>query len=181
MKGWFILHTKSSEEKRVLKVISNKIESGEFKDIVFNVKVPVEQIVEMRNSKKVRKERKFFPGYVLIEMDMTDENLNLIKKTPGVSGFLGNQKSKLPKPLTDAEINNIINKSEEVVTETEKPISKIFINIDEKVKIVDGPFKGFQGVVEEINPEKGRVKVRVEIFGRPTPVDLDFLQIEKNS
>ncbi len=179
MTGWYIVHTASSQEKRVAKIVNNKIESGELKDIVFEVKVPVEKVVEMKNSKKVSKERKFFPGYILIKMDMNNENVKKLTKIPGISNILGFKTGKLPPPLTDRELNNILNKVEEVVAESEKPTTKIFVSIDEKVKIIDGPFKGFQGVVEGINFEKGRVKVNVEIFGRPTPVDLDFLQIEK--
>ncbi|MBU1076164.1 MAG: transcription termination/antitermination protein NusG [Spirochaetes bacterium] len=179
MKGWYIAHTLSSQEKRAFNVIKKKIESGEFKDIVYDVKVPVEQIVEMHNSKKVSKERKFFPGYVLIEMMMSNENMNIIRKVPGITNFLGAKVGQLPKPLPVSDVKEILNKTEKIVTEGEKTSSKIFVSIDEKVKIIDGPFKGFQGVVEEIHPEKGRIKVQVEIFGRPTPVDLDFLQIER--
>lgn len=179
MTGWYIVHTASSQEKRVSTILKTKIESGELKDIIFDVKVPVEKVVEMKNSKKVSKERKFFPGYILVNMEMTNENVKKITKIPGISNILGFKTGKLPAPLSERELNNILNKVEEVVAESEKPVSKIFVSIDEKVKIIDGPFKGFQGVVEGINTEKGRVKVNVEIFGRPTPVDLDFLQIEK--
>ena len=179
MKGWYIAHTMSSQEKRATSVIQKKIDSGDFKDIVFDVKMPVEQIVEMRNSKKVKKERKFFPGYILVNMQMSNENINIVRKVPGVVNFLGAKVGLLPKPLSEKDINDILHKTDNLVTEGDKTSSEIFVSIDEKVKIVDGPFKGFQGVVEEIHPEKGRVKVQVEIFGRPTPVDLDFLQIEK--
>lgn len=179
MQGWYIAHTMSSQEKRACKVIEKKIDTGEFKGIVYDVKMPVEQIVKMHNSKKVNTERKFFPGYVLINMEMSNENINLLRKIPGITNFLGSKVGQLPKPLIESEVQAILRKTEAVVTEGEKTSSKIFVSIDEKVKIIDGPFKGFQGVVEEIHPEKGRVKVQVEIFGRPTPVDLDFLQIEK--
>lgn len=180
MKGWYIAHTLSSQEKRAANVIQKKIDNGDFDKIVYDVKVPVEQIVEMHNSKKVNKERKFFPGYILVEMEMSNENMNILRKVPGIVNFLGAKVGKLPKPLSESDVSDIMNKTEEVVaTEGEKTSSKIFVSIDEKVKIIDGPFKGFQGVVEEIHPEKGRIKVQVEIFGRPTPVDLDFLQIEK--
>jgi len=179
MRGWYILHTLSSQEKRVASVIKKGIEEGKYKDFVFDVKVPVEQVVEMKNSKKVTRERKFFPGYVLIEMEMNKANMNIIRRVPGVTNFVGVQRGQLPKPLSKKELDDILNKSQQTVTESEKPSSQIFISIDEKVKIIDGPFKGFQGIVEDVNPEKGRVKVQVEIFGRPTPVDLDFLQIEK--
>ena len=180
MRGWYIVHTLSSYEKRVSGIINKKIESGELKDIVFDIKVPTERVVGMRNRKKVSKEKKFFPGYILIDMDMSNMNMNMVKKTSGITSFLGASFGKLPKPLTDKEVRDIFNKIEKVVTESEKPTTKIFVSVDEKVKIIDGPFKGFHGVVEDVQPEKGRVKVRVEIFGRPTPVDLDFLQIEKS-
>ncbi len=181
MRGWYILHTLATQEKRVAETIKKKIESGELKDIVFNVKVPTEQVIEMKDGKKIKKEQKFFPGYVLIEMEMNDETMRMIRKIPGATHFLGGGTKKLPTPLSQQEIEDIMRK-EEQVREVEKPTApKIKFVIDEPVKIIDGPFKGFQGIVEEINPEKGRVKVRVEIFGRPTPVDLDFLQVERLS
>ncbi len=179
MRGWFIVHTLSSCEKRVAGIIDKNIKNGDFKDMVFDVTVPVEQVVDMRNSKKVRKERKFFPGYVLVEMEMNNTNMNRVKKISGITNFVGARAGHLPKSISDKELSDILNKTEEVAAEAEKPGPKIFVSIDEKVKIIDGPFKGFQGAVEEIHPEKGRIKVQVEIFGRPTPVDLDFLQIEK--
>jgi len=179
MRGWYIVHTLSSCEKRVADVIHKNIDTGDFKGFVYDVAVPVEQVVEMRDSKKVKKERKFFPGYVLIDMDMNNANMNRIRKVSGITNFVGAKVGQLPKPISEKELKDILHKTEEVVAETEKPGPKIFVSIDEKVKIIDGPFNGFQGVVEEINPEKGRIKVQVEIFGRPTPVDLDFLQIEK--
>ncbi len=179
MRGWYIVHTISSYEKRIATTITKNIESGDYKDIVFNVKVPVENIVEMHNSKKVKKKKKVFPGYVLIEMEMNNGNMHIVKNISGITNFLGSGIGKLPKPLRADELDEIMNKTREVAAETEKTTAKIFVSIDEKVKIIDGPFKGFHGVVDEIHPEKGRVKVQVEIFGRPTPVDLDFLQIEK--
>lgn len=179
MRGWFIVHTLSSYEKRVADIINKNITNGEYKDIVFEVKIPVEHIVEMHNSKKIKKKRKVFPSYVLIDMDINNSNMNLLNKIPGLTNFLGARAGQLPKPLTEKELREILSKTEEVVSEGEKTTSKIFVSVDEKVKIIDGPFKGFHGIVEDINPEKGRVKVQVEIFGRPTPVDLDFLQIEK--
>jgi len=179
MRGWYILHTLSTQEKRVYNTIKKGIENGDLKDIVFDVKVPTEQIVEMKNGKKVKRERKFFPSYVLVEMDMNNESLQRISNLPGVTHFLGFKPKQLPKPLGKREVDNILKKEEEF-KEVERPFSpKVKFLIDEQVKIIDGPFKGFQGVVEEINSEKGRVKVRVEIFGRPTPVDLDFLQVER--
>ncbi|MDD5066029.1 MAG: transcription termination/antitermination protein NusG [bacterium] len=178
MIGWYIVHTSSSQEKRVSGILQGKMEN-ELKDIVYDVKVPVEKVVEMKNSKKVSKERKFFPGYILVKMEMNNENVKRLTMIPGIANVLGFKTGKLPKPLTEKELNNILNKVESVKTESEKPISKVFVSVDEKVKIIDGPFKGFQGIVEGINMEKGLVKVSVEIFGRPTPVDLDFLQIEK--
>lgn len=179
MTGWYIVHTSSSQEKRVASIIQNKMENGDLKDVVFEVKVPVEKVVEMKNSKKVSKERKFFPGYILVKMEMSNENVKKVTRIPGIANVLGFRTGKLPKPLTEKELNNIIHKVESVKADSEKPVTKVFVSVDEKVKIIDGPFKGFQGVVEGINTEKGLVKVNVEIFGRPTPVDLDFLQIEK--
>ncbi len=179
MRGWFIIHTLSSCEKRVAGIINKNIESGDFEDMVFDVTVPVEQVIEMRNSRKVKRERKFFPGYVLVEMEMNTVSMNRVKKISGVTNFIGATLRQLPKALSEKELNEILNKTADVVSETEELGPKIFVSIDEKVKIIDGPFKGFHGVVDEIHPEKGRIKVQVEIFGRPTPVDLDFLQIEK--
>lgn len=178
MRGWYILHTLSGQEKRVYDVIKRKIESGEFNNIVFDIRIPTENVVEMKDGKKVVKEQKFYPGYVLIDMEMSKENMQLVRKVPGVTGFLGAGIDKLPRPLSPKEVQAIFKKVEQAEEEKKVP-SKIKFVIDEPVKIIDGPFKGFQGVVEEINLEKGRVKVVVEIFGRPTPVDLDFLQVER--
>ncbi|MBN1899650.1 MAG: transcription termination/antitermination protein NusG [Spirochaetes bacterium] len=179
MKGWYILHTLATQEKRVADTIKKKIEKGEFKDIIYSVKVPIEQVIEMKDGKKIKKEQKFFPSYVLVEMEMNNESAQIIRKIPGATHFLGAGHKKLPNPLSKKEVDEIL-KKEEQVREVEKPSTpKIKFVIDESVKITDGPFKGFQGVVEDINTEKGRVKVRVEIFGRPTPVDLDFLQVER--
>ncbi len=181
MRGWYIVHTLTSMEKKTVDVIKKKIESGELAGIVYDVKMPIEKIYEMKNGKKIKRERKFFPGYILIDMEMSEQNMRIVRSIPGISTFVGFSIGKFPKPLTQREIDDILNKSERVVEEEEAPASKILFSVDETVKINDGPFKGFQGVVEEINPEKGRVKVRVEIFGRATPVDLNFLQIEKIS
>jgi len=179
MRGWYILRTLSGYEKRVYDVIRRKIESNELSNIVYDVQIPTEQVTEMKDGKKIVKEQKFYPGYVLIDMEMTKENMRLIRKmVPGVTHFLGAGVNKLPKPLTEKEISSILKKVEQVKEEKES-VAKIKFVIDEPVKIIDGPFKGFQGVVEEINVEKSRLKVRVEIFGRPTPVDLHFLQVER--
>ncbi len=178
MRGWYILHTLSGQEKRLAEAIRKKIEEGELKGIVYDVKVPVEQIVEMKDGKKIKKERKFFPGYILVDMEMSWENMRKVRKLPGATYFLSTAPNKLPVPLKEKEIKAILDKEKEM-EKAETPGGGKTITIDEVVKIIDGPFKGFQGVVEDINPEKGRVRVRVEIFGRATPVDLDFLQIEK--
>jgi len=181
MRGWYIVHTLSSLEKRAVDVIKKKIENGEFAGIVYDVKMPIEKVYEMRNGKKIKRERKFFPGYILVDMEMSEQNIRLVRSVPGVSGFIGYRRGKLPQPLSQKEVNEILNKTENINVEEEQTLNKILFTVDETVKIIDGPFKGFQGVVEEINQEKGRVKVRVEIFGRATPVELNFLQIEKNS
>ncbi len=181
MRGWYIVHTLTSAEKKTVEFILRKIESGELKDIVYDVKMPIEKTIEMRNGKKVKRERKFFPGYILLDMEMSEQNMRIVRNIPGISGFVGFSIGKFPKPLTQKEIDDILNKSERVIDEEDTVSNKILFMVDENVKINDGPFKGFTGVVEEINHEKGRVKVRVEIFGRATPVDLNFLQIEKIS
>ena len=181
MRGWYIVHTLASQEKRAAGVIRKKIEDGTLKDIVFDVQVPVEYIYEMKNGKKIKKERKFFPGYILIDMDLNEQTMRMVRSLPGITTFLGYRPGKLPKPISSKEVEEILARSREIKEEIETTPSRVIFSIDETVKIIDGPFKGFQGVVEEINPEKGRVKVQVEIFGRPTPVDLDFLQIEKIS
>jgi len=171
---WYVVHTLTGQEEKVKKGIENKIQEGVFKDKVLRVLIPTEQVSEVKDGKKRITERKFFPGYVLVEMDMDDEIWYMIRNIPGVTGFIGT-KSK-PISLQEHEINYIIKQSEE---RKEKPTPKVVFEQGDNVKIIEGPFINFNGTVEEVNPDKGKVKVTVSIFGRATPVELEYWQVEK--
>ena len=140
--------------------------------------VPTEDVVEIRRGRKVNSERKFFPGYVLVKMELTDEAYHLVKNTPKVTGFLGSQGGTRPLPVSEKEVQNIIGQVEEGV---ERPKPTIRFDIGENVKVIDGPFASFDGVVESVDEERARLRVAVSIFGRPTPVDLEYNQVEKVS
>ena len=171
---WYIVHAYSNFEKKVAEDIENKAKqkglSGEIEQIV----VPTEKVVEIRRGRKVDAERKFFPGYILIEMEMSDAAWHVVKNTPKVTGFVGT--GKKPTPLSQEEVDQIV---EQVVTAKEKPKPKYVFEKGEPVKIIDGPFNNFTGVVDEINLDRNTLKVMVTIFGRQTPVELDFLQVQK--
>jgi transcriptional antiterminator NusG len=172
---WYIIHAHSGYEKKVAssieeKVVKYKME-GKFKDII----VPMEEVVEVKKGKKVNSEKKIFPGYVLINMDLDDDSWHLVKSTPKVTGFLG--AGSKPLPVSQAEVDRIIKQIEEGV---EKPRSLVSFEVGEEVRVADGPFATFTGFVEMVDEEKQRLKVTVSIFGRSTPVDLDFTQVEKS-
>lgn len=173
---WYALHTYTGYEMKVKSFIDKMISDDLFGDTVRQIKIPMEEIVEMKNGKKKVSQKKIFPGYILIEMDMNDTNYLELKKIPGVTGFIG--KGRNAKPLKNDEVEALLNQIQEA-EKKEKKEPKLMFGIDEKVKVTDGAFKNFNGTVEEVNFEKGRLKVRVEIFGRSTPVELDFLQVEK--
>jgi transcriptional antiterminator NusG len=184
-KNWYVLHTYTGYENKVEKSIMNLVDNENLQDYIFQVKVPSEEVAEVRDGKKRVSKKKYFPGYLLIEMNIPDEPayqwkhlLSVITKIPGVTGFVGSGRNKKPVPISGEEVKNILQRMGEI--KGEKPLApRLLYSIGESVKVVDGPFKTFTGTVEDINNEKGRIRVRVEIFGRSTPVELDFLQVEK--
>ena len=173
---WYIIHAYSGFEKKVAAAISEGAVQQGLEALVEDVVVPTEEVIEVRKGKKVTSERKFFPGYVLIKMHLTDDTYHLVKETAKVSGFLGQQGK--PAPISDAEAARILNQVEEGV---ERPRSTIVFEIGEEVRVTDGPFTSFNGHVEEVDEDRARLKVSVSIFGRATPVELEFTQVEKVS
>jgi transcriptional antiterminator NusG len=174
-KRWYVVHAYSGYEKRVMNTLKERIELHEVQDLFGEVLVPTEEIVEIRDGKKRKSERKFYPGYVLVNMDMNDESWHLVKNTPHVLGFIGGTAGN-PAPITESEANEILSRVESGV---DKPRPKTVFEPGEMVRVIDGPFADFNGVVEEINYEKNKLHVAVLIFGRSTPVELDFGQVEK--
>ena len=173
-KRWYIVHTYSNFEKKVAEEIKKQSIQKHLEDIFEQVLVPTEEIVEIRRGRRIKSERRFFPGYVLVKVDLTDEAFHLIKNTPKVTGFLGS--GQKPMPISDAEASRILNQVAEGV---EKPKTSIHFEIGEQVRVADGPFASFNGQVEEVDEERSRLKVAVSIFGRPTPVELEYGQVEK--
>jgi transcription termination/antitermination protein NusG len=173
-KRWYIVHAYSNFEKKVAESIREQAKQRGLEDHFEQVMVPTETVVEMRRGRKVNAERKFFPGYVLVKMDLTDEVYHLIKNTPKVTGFLGSDKK--PMPISEAEANRILHQVQEGI---ERPKPSVSFEVGEQVRVSDGPFASFNGVVEEVDEARSRVKVAVSIFGRATPVELEFGQVEK--
>ncbi len=174
-KRWYVVHAYSGYEKQVMRAINERIELSGLGDFFGEVIVPSEEVVEMRAGKKRRSERKFFPGYVLVEMELNDETWHMIKETPRVMGFIGG-KADQPAPISEKEADAILQR---VQAGSEHEMPKTVFEPGELVRVVDGPFNDFNGVVEEVNYEKNRLHVAVTIFGRSTPVELDFGQVEK--
>ena len=172
---WYVVHAYSGYEKKVAASLKERIDLQGMTDRFGDVLVPTEEVVEMRAGQKRRSERKFFPGYVLVQMDLDSDTWHLVKKTPRVLGFIGG-KADAPAPITDAEAQAILSRIEEGV---EAPRPKTLFEPGEMVRVIDGPFNDFNGVVEEVNYEKRRLNVAVLIFGRSTPVELEFAQVEK--
>jgi transcription termination/antitermination protein NusG len=175
-KAWYVVHAYSGYEKHVMRSLQEQIALKGLEDKFGEILVPTEEVVEMRDGKKRKSERKFYPGYVLVQMDMEDESWHLVKSTPRVMGFIGGTAER-PVPISDREAQAILQKIE---TGAETPRPKTLFEAGEVVRVVDGPFADFNGVVEEVDYEKSRVKVAVLIFGRSTPVDLEFSQVEKD-
>lgn len=174
-KRWYVVQAYSGSEKFVRDVIKERIKGHSAESLFAEILVPTEEVVEMRGSQKRRSERKFFPGYVLVRMVMNDETWHLIKSVPKVLGFIGDR-SDQPAPISDREVDAILNRIEESV---DKPKPKALFEVGEVVRVIDGPFNDFSGVVEEVNYEKNSLQVAISIFGRSTPVELDFSQVEK--
>lgn len=171
---WYVIHTLTGQEEKVRANLLNRLALSNIKDQVAQVLIPTEVVSEVKSGKKKISERKFFPGYILVEMELTDESWYLVKNTPGVTGFISS--GSKPTPLLEGEINNILKQSEE---KKEKPIPKVTFDKGESVRITEGPFTNFNGNIEEVNPAKGKLKVSVMIFGRPTPVELEYWQVER--
>ena len=174
-KRWYVVHAYSGFENRVRQSLIERVERSGLQDKFGDILIPTEEVVEMREGQKRRSERKFFPGYVLVQMEMDDDTWNLVKEVPKVLGFIGGT-SDHPAPITDKEADAILQRVQEGV---EKPRPKVLYEPGEVVRVTDGPFNDFNGVVEEVNYEKSRLNVAVLIFGRSTPVELEFGQVEK--
>ena len=183
-RGWYIVHTYSGYEQKIEKLIRRMMETdSDFASVCLDVKVPFETLVENKDGVRKEVKHKVLPGYILVELDMPEDDswkryCSQIKRIQGVTGFLAATRSSKPIPLTKDEMNNILQKTGEIKTEKAFRPKQSF-NEGETVKVIDGPFSGFTGVIEEINTEKGRIRVSVEIFGRPTPVEIEFNQVEK--
>lgn len=175
---WYIIHAYSNFEKKVSQHIQDQARQQGLTECFSEILVPTEEVVEVRRGRKINSERKFFPGYVLAKMEMTDEAYHLVKNTPKVTGFLGAAGGTKPLPVSEREVQNIIGQVEEGV---ERPKPTIHFDIGETVKVIDGPFASFEGQVESVDEDNARLRVAVSIFGRPTPVDLEYNQVEKNA
>ncbi len=173
-KRWYVVHVYSGFEKKIAQQIKEGAAQKGLADLVDEVLVPAENVIEVRRGQKINAEQKFFPGYVLVKMEMTDQTWHLVKDTPKVTGFLGTKLS--PTPISEAEADRILKQSQEGVERTRPAV---LFEIGEQVRVADGPFTSFNGTVEDVDEEKGRVKVSVSIFGRSTPVDLEYSQVEK--
>ena len=173
-KKWYVVHAYSGFEKSVQRALAERIQRQGMQDKFGQVLVPVEEVVEMKSGQKSTSERKFFPGYVLVEMEMDEESWHLVKNTPKVTGFVGG--GTKPSPIPEQEVLRITN---QIATGTLKPVPRIAFDKGETIKINDGPFQNFTGVIDEIDPARGKLKISVSIFGRSTPVELEYWQVER--
>ena len=171
---WYVVNVYSGSEKKVAESLREQAVLKKMEDKILDVLVPVENVIEIRRGAKVNAEHKFFPGYILVRMELTDETWLVVKNTPRVSGFLGSRNK--PQPISDAEVEKIMNQVKEGI---ERPQTNISFETGEQIRVIDGPFASFVGVVEDVDAEKNRLKVSVSIFGRYTPVELEFSQVEK--
>jgi transcriptional antiterminator NusG len=174
MKNWYIIHTQTGSEEKVKTALENKISTEALQESIGQVVIPTEQVSEIRAGKKRVSQRKFFPGYLLIEMELDEKTYVVVKATPGVTGFIG--LGKKPMPLPEQEVESILKRTQETAA---KPTPKVIFEKNEQVRVTDGPFVNFNGTIEELHPEKGKLKVSVSIFGRATPVELEYWQVEK--
>ena len=173
-KQWYVIHTQTGQEVKVKTSLENKLRQGLETDSINQVLVPTERVAEIRGGKKRISERKFFPGYLLVQMELTDESWHLVRTTPGVTGFIG--AGRRPVALSDDEVNEILRQTEE---RKDKPTPRVMFSKGEGVRVVEGPFANFSGAIEEVNTQRGKLKVMVSIFGRATPVELEYWQVEK--
>ena len=171
---WYIVHVYSGYEAKVKAALEERIAISNEQDKFGEVVVPTEQVVELVKGKRRESSRKFYPGYILVQMELTDETWHIVNDTPKVTGFLGS--GTKPTPIPDREVEKII---ERMQAGKLKPKPKFYFEMGDEIRVIDGPFANFNGVVEEVHPEKGKIKVLVSIFGRPTPVELDFVQVAK--
>ena len=174
-KRWYVVHAYSGFEKSVQRALIDRVNRSGMQDSFGQILVPVEEVIEMRGGQKTVTERKFFPGYVLVEMEMNDESWHLVKSTPKVTGFVGGTANK-PAPISEKEVEKIMQQMQEGV---DKPRPKVLFEIGEVVRVKEGPFTDFHGSVEDVNYDKSKLRVSVSIFGRATPVELEFSQVEK--
>lgn len=174
MKKWYVVHAQTGSEDKAKLALESKIACSEMQESFSQIVIPTEQISEVRSGKKKITQRKFFPGYLLIEMDLNESTWLLVKTTPCVTGFIGT--GKKPSALTAEEVGNILERTQEAKV---KPSPKVSFDIGEPVRVIDGPFVNFNGVIEEVHPDKQKIKVSVSIFGRSTPVELEYWQVEK--
>jgi transcriptional antiterminator NusG len=177
IKKWYVLRAIGGKEKKVKEYIDNEIAVGDLKGFVDQVLIPTEKVYQIRNGKKISKERNFFPGYILIEAALVGEVAHTLRNVPNVIGFLGDTKGGDPVPMRQSEVNRILGRVDELA-ETDEELNIPFV-VGETVKVIDGPFNGFNGTIEEINEEKKKLQVMVKIFGRKTPLELSFMQVEK--
>ena len=175
---WYVVHTYSNFENQAKKSLEEKIRLEGLQDHFGEILIPMEQVVEMVKGEKKTSKRKFFPGYIFVQMDLNDRSWHLVKNTPNITGFPGTAQNQQPTPISDAEVARL---TSQISEGTLKPKPKVQFEEGDTVRVIDGPFANFNGTVEEVNPEKGRVKVLVSIFGRATPVELDFMQVEKTT
>ena len=174
-KNWYVVHAYSGYEKTVMRALQERVERAGMELLFGDILVPTEEVVEMKGGQKRSSERKFFPGYVLVNMEMNDESWHLVKSVPKVMGFLGGSGDR-PAPISESEANEILGRIQEG---QDKPRPKVLFEVGEMVRIIDGPFNDFNGIVEGVNYEKSKLDVSVMIFGRATPVELEFAQVEK--
>lgn len=173
-KRWYVVHTYTGQETKVQGYIQDIVASGDLGDLIGQVLVPTQDVVQIKNGKKIRTTRKFYPSYILVEMELTKETTHFIRNINGVTGFVGGDS---PQALRKEEVRRILGQTEEVPVET-AAVSEVPFNIGDTVKIKEGPFKDFDGLVDEVHPDKGKVKVMVSVFGRSTPVEVDFTHVE---
>ena len=177
-KEWYVVHTFSGHESKVKLALEKRVENAGLKNKIFQVKVPTVEVVEIKDGKKKVKTKKVFPGYVIVEMEFDDETWSFVKSVQGITNFVGAYDSRKPRPLSESEVSALFDKVGQEKSRERAPV-EIDFRLGEHVKVIDGPFNNFNGVIEEVYPEKGRVRVKVEIFGRGTPVELDYLQVGK--